>query len=654
MYRGEYTLEADLQDQTRDFVKDWCRHKRFGQIDGCNSVGGYPVHGSNSFVRSSSRSSSSAPHARRGSVPDGSESFEVSAMIALRKYIESMEDRLTEQISKALSLNEQVAQEKTMKMLQAKVMSWECLQPKLERKIAELGGSLKGLSEEVQSQLLRADTAETRLHAWRSQVEEDWTLKNSKAEEQLEELLSIGRTTTATNEDFRRECNARLSRLENRLEERSLQEDIKLVWDKVALLESRLDCSDTNDGLSRKRVDEQRESSSHSPQRWLVEQQLSDVLQTTGRLEAQGLEMQERFEEHDVRLVSLRSRVDVQEQRLVDRLQREIDLTGQLEDLRQVVAAHGREVVEMGDRVDMLTKTIDAQDLFMQETNTKLKQLATQKVNTKRFESTTEGSKVDVDDELAEVIQLTIESLDAAHHRTTALEKRIETEVTSLNLGPQLGVVMDVLKDVVPKVASYEFSLQETQDKVEQIAWKCSQPGTPCSPAHQGQLGASPYLLQTPKVGCGTQGGGDRALANVPKFVVQTPSAHHETQLSPDSSIVPPVSPLSSRNELKETQLLEELEEASETDQSTKTREQLLQELKNYTATFQSPQLAFAQLDAERRGRISFAEFKAELCLAEFGPKLSAADAKRLFEALDTKKQRSLTWRDIHSGVMQL
>ncbi|CAE7277069.1 psbV, partial [Symbiodinium pilosum] len=114
-------------------------------------------------------------------------SYESALLAAVRRQIETFEEKVEKQISK---LQVHGGKDASLARLEEKVSAAEGLQPRVERRLAELSGNFKGLSDEMQAQIRRVDLLDDRRWEWRHQVEEEMQKKCQGYEQQVQALAS--------------------------------------------------------------------------------------------------------------------------------------------------------------------------------------------------------------------------------------------------------------------------------------------------------------------------------------------------------------------------------------------------------------------------------------------------------------------------------
>ncbi|CAE8625903.1 unnamed protein product, partial [Polarella glacialis] len=138
---------------------------------------------------------------------------ESAILVAVRKQLEAMEEKFTAQINKVQQQSDRL-RDAAFSRVDSKMSSMEALQPKLDRRLAELSGNYKGLSDEMQSQIRRIDQMDSRLWEWRHSFEEEIRAKFSELEQNHQQASSAVRLANATSEDSTKRVSRRLQRLE--------------------------------------------------------------------------------------------------------------------------------------------------------------------------------------------------------------------------------------------------------------------------------------------------------------------------------------------------------------------------------------------------------------------------------------------------------
>jgi len=251
----------------------------------------------------------------------------------VRRELEHLESRLSMQITRVRE-GAAAAMQKTEKLrevsqarLDAKVSSSEVFMSKLDRKMSEVTGALRGLSDEAQAQIRRADSVDTRLWEFRHQLEEEFKQKLAEMSMSIQEISSNYRVTLSAGEDTQKRLAAQVKRLDGALQEKNVQTNdagqaIVNLQARVAAMEETCQREVEN---AKAACEELRSagsltepSTSQTDTRfWQLEAEMSDMAQKVERLflEAHGDRGWEaRFQEHEVRLTGMRAKLDSQDE----------------------------------------------------------------------------------------------------------------------------------------------------------------------------------------------------------------------------------------------------------------------------------------------------------------------------------------------------
>lgn len=137
----------------------------------------------------------------------------VLAMV--RKQLEETAEKMTGQVTRAQLHNDQL-HDFALSRVDTKMINIEEFQTKVDRRLAELGGNYKGLTDEMQAQIRRVDDMDTKIWDWRHQIEDSIRLRFADLEESLQRLSSSIRIKHAANEDALKRQNQRILDVEDR------------------------------------------------------------------------------------------------------------------------------------------------------------------------------------------------------------------------------------------------------------------------------------------------------------------------------------------------------------------------------------------------------------------------------------------------------
>merc|ERR1712226_1760683 len=150
--------------------------------------------------------------------------------------MDTLEDRLGGQLIQGQQQNDKVSL--NLSRVDSKITSLETLQPAVDRKLAELAGNYKGVSEGLQSQIRRIDRMDTQLWEWRKQLEEEMRGKFAETEQNFQRVSSTVRVAKNESVDSFRVANQRLLQVEQQL---LCQEDIVNLDQRLANIEDERD-----------------------------------------------------------------------------------------------------------------------------------------------------------------------------------------------------------------------------------------------------------------------------------------------------------------------------------------------------------------------------------------------------------------------------
>ncbi|CAJ1427327.1 unnamed protein product [Effrenium voratum] len=286
-------------------------------------------------------------------------SYEGAMLAAVRRQMESLEEKVEKQLSRQA---QDRGREAAVQRLEEKLQATETLQPKVERRLAELSGNFKGLSDEMQAQIRRVDLLDDRRWEWRHQVEEELAKKCQQQEQQVQ-LLAAGLKTQKGLEDEA----AKL--LESEVRERATLEQVREGFVNVC---GRLEA-----------LEAQREEPSRSevrdvaPSDDFVATSIYEVI--TKRMEDLERRMEEAFQDNreihgrmasqEEMMKTLRTLFENREDHLRtlgERVERS-DWDLKLEAIRQALQEDHRERTAHAERLELLTKRVEYQEQAIED-----------------------------------------------------------------------------------------------------------------------------------------------------------------------------------------------------------------------------------------------------------------------------------------------
>eukprot|EP00929_Paragymnodinium_shiwhaense_P090801 TRINITY_DN50907_c0_g1_i1.p1 TRINITY_DN50907_c0_g1~~TRINITY_DN50907_c0_g1_i1.p1 ORF type:complete len:505 (+),score=161.44 TRINITY_DN50907_c0_g1_i1:198-1712(+) len=342
---------------------------------------------------SSSSRQGTPPNGRRAepvSAPAGAmqqTSAANSALVLMRRELGLVESRTAAQLGR-LQDSSRAAQERldrlqaaAVQRLEQKLATYEASQSKIDRRLSEMSGALRGMSDEMQAQIRRADSWDGRLWEARHQLEEEMRVKCVELAEQTQQAASRCKVLVTSQEDSVKRLTQRVQRLESlvdghiaesTVERRAYEEETRsLLLDLKARMDQLEDVQHGHLAVANAAMRLQQGDDKEDQRHWELQRQVADVVRSLDHLK-EGTHGEDgwcsRVEQMQVSLQTLRSKVDKQDalhQTIDDRLRAEWELKIQrLGDQLQDQGSKGRQWQE---RVSELETWAKATDICIEE-----------------------------------------------------------------------------------------------------------------------------------------------------------------------------------------------------------------------------------------------------------------------------------------------
>uniref|UniRef100_A0A7S4T3P1 Uncharacterized protein n=1 Tax=Alexandrium monilatum TaxID=311494 RepID=A0A7S4T3P1_9DINO len=370
-----------------------------------------------------------------------------------RRDLERLEARLAAQVGSARDAAA-AALEKSERLQQAalhrvdhRVITQEGTISKLDRKVSELVGAVRGLSDEMQALVRRIDAADTRAFNVRRELEEELRQKIQEQTHSHQETLSKYRVLSLSCEETQKRLSQTVRRLETTLHEHSLRHED--VGQAVADLHERLEVVVARQGelevfaapnvaataSSGKAADVSSEAVTR------IEARMLDTVQKVERLRSEAYGdngWSARLEEHEVRLAGMRSKIDsANEQRSVyDTAVRE-ELEGKLEQIRKMMQVSSGSTLQQHEDLQVLATALRCTD------------------------QATEDLRRDLEQARVWAAQGAAANEDSPQSGARFCLEREEVDET--NLLQHINTLVHHVKAVVPKVIEHDRTLLEVQ-----------------------------------------------------------------------------------------------------------------------------------------------------------------------------------------------
>lgn len=392
------------------------------------------------------------------------------AMAVTGKHLDTLEEKLSNQIAKGISQTK-VMCEAAFSRLDAKISNLESSQPSVDRRIAELSGNVKGLSEEVQSQLRSIESFDIRLREWRQGIEEECRKRLAEVEQRMHGSTSAGRRSHTSLEQQQSQINLKLKELELEIGARFQQTD--QIFEGLLNLEARLEAVEAvqedsavvssgarlNDVLDASATPTGAFNSSH-PQ---LQDQLTQALEKVELVTAQNLETHARIEEHGVRLSSIRSKLDAHEQMqrsLGDRLQR-------AESKAEESKSQLRQVDEVSSGLEHALQKAHGLEKILRSTTDHVHEMYRHIFDGEApVPSPSSGGKPELGPALLSVLQAFVDRFEAFEDELRSRRTSGGSEGSD-EFGSKVHGLVEQLRGIVPKMVQQEHVIKEIQAKMK-------------------------------------------------------------------------------------------------------------------------------------------------------------------------------------------
>lgn len=402
-------------------------------------------------------------------------------MSVLRKQMEVVEEKLGSQISRVQQQSDRL-REAAFSRVDAKMGNMESLQPKIDRRLAELSGNYKGLSDEMQAQIRRLDAIDNRLLDWRHQLEEEFRSKFLEIEQGQQQLSSSVRVATSSSEDGLKRCNRRLVRLEGLVDERlASAEDVnQSLLNLHARLTEVEDFRNQDSAIFRPEdlavavpsVDQAPPDDSAIV---ALESRMSDASQKLDRWQHESHDVHARLEAQEERLKSLRTLVETKEEHyrwLSDRVER-TDWEGRFKELKSQL--HDLEQHRLGsdETLKLAQQKVDRQEDAHEALANQLRRLHDKGVFLEDdLRTCADGACQELvgnQQDLPTQVMECVDRLNESEKRLEALGHDVEQFKTDSQLDTLVVALVEQLKQVAPKVVEHDATVKDLTDKVGKL-----------------------------------------------------------------------------------------------------------------------------------------------------------------------------------------
>lgn len=387
-----------------------------------------------------------------------------SVMNVIRKQMECLEQKLSGHVTKIQQQSDQVANA-MLTRVDSKMVLMETLQPKLDHRLAELSGTYKGLSEEMQTQIRRIDGMETRLWEWRHQLEEE--IRGKFADSDVS-LLRVQNGLRANDEAIQQQ-DERMQMLEQHLAyQEDANEDLLNLSQRVADIETHNSESVVDRELNSNR-DINSSSVSLSTDSLSINCQLADNKKKIDHLMEMSLEVHERLQVHEETVKYLKTVCENDENRsrqLLDLVEHS-DWDARIKELQSGFHDLDQHKIEQSDMLEILKRKLDLTERTADETSDRVHRLQEMSMN------------MGVDELIPDVMHSMTNFMPRTDELQSQLEnirdemqqiwERTKNVEESNQLASRVGSLVTQLTHVAPKVIQQQKSMDEMTKRINQM-----------------------------------------------------------------------------------------------------------------------------------------------------------------------------------------
>eukprot|EP00929_Paragymnodinium_shiwhaense_P057219 TRINITY_DN28632_c0_g1_i3.p1 TRINITY_DN28632_c0_g1~~TRINITY_DN28632_c0_g1_i3.p1 ORF type:complete len:560 (+),score=129.33 TRINITY_DN28632_c0_g1_i3:129-1808(+) len=402
-------------------------------------------------------------------------------LAAVRRQMEALEEKLGGQITRVSQQSERL-REVALNRVDSKMGTMESLQPRMDRRLAELSGNYKGLSDEMQAQIRRSDQLESRLYEWRQQLDEEIRGRVSDIEQSLQQTNSTVRVNHGTCDELLNRFHKRLQRLEQVVQERVAkieehEHNASQLHDRISSLEETSEmrgslAAKASADISQLALVNGDTISEHRAQAALLETQLMDACKKIDHLQQEMHEHHARVEAQEERLKTLRTIFETKEEHyrwLSDRVER-TDWEGKFKDVQLSMQDLLKHKVEHNEKLELVQRRVDNHETLHLETADGLRNLHNWRLSQ---QSAAEGevaisspAMIDTGDALQLEMKSCLLRVSEVEGKIDGVEHDMQTIKSDLELAPRVIALVQQLEGLAPKVIAQENSLKDLHEKV--------------------------------------------------------------------------------------------------------------------------------------------------------------------------------------------
>jgi len=403
----------------------------------------------------------------------------------MRRQMETLEDKLSGQMNRVQQQTDRLC-DAALNRVDSKMSALEALQPKLDRRLAELSGSCKATSDEMNHQIRRVEAVESKLWEWRHQLEEEMRHKIAELDKGLQQVSSGLRVHSSSTEDVHKRHNQRLINMEQRLEDRAAHEEdhnqsLLNLHHRLSQMEE-LRSHET--ALCLSEVHTQRGiqqpdmlDTSDKADNTKIEMRFADTSLKIDRVQQESHDLHTRVEHHEERLKQLRTLVENKDENhrwLRDRVER-TDWEGRFKEIQNQINDMNSSRHEHNEKLELMRRKVQDQEGRHEELERHLHEVRGVQENMMGISEPVVQNDMNgafpagETGLLVEELQLCKKKLDENEAKFETLSDELQALHTQSELGPRVSSLIEELKQIAPRMINQEQSVRELHEKVGRL-----------------------------------------------------------------------------------------------------------------------------------------------------------------------------------------
>eukprot|EP00930_Biecheleria_cincta_P082390 TRINITY_DN72128_c0_g1_i1.p1 TRINITY_DN72128_c0_g1~~TRINITY_DN72128_c0_g1_i1.p1 ORF type:complete len:604 (-),score=138.70 TRINITY_DN72128_c0_g1_i1:19-1830(-) len=413
---------------------------------------------------------------------------ESAIMAIVKNQLSSLEEKLSSQILRVQQQGDRW-RDAAFSRVDSKMGAVESLQPKYDRRMAELSGNVRGLSDEMQSQLRRIDQMDSRLWEWRHQLEEELRSRLAEVEQALQQGSSAQRVAKATNEEALKKMSQRLLRVEGLVEEHhshaeETTQGLMTLHSRIVDLEEfpslqglpheELERAAVEQPTARSSLESEHTVAALDTRLTELNLEVRETLQKLEQLQRESHDTQARVGMQEEKTKSLSAKLDTKDEQyraMMDKFQ-DANMEGRLKALHAKVQDLDAASTDVVEKLQILQQRVENQEQDANSAASALRQPSPRfnrsGATTPKLETSGDGPAAS--EEVTLAVNVMIAEVRQCQVRLEGVEKdlggvgeQVQVLMADQGLGVHVSALVSQLKDLVPKVIGHDSDIKSLQ-----------------------------------------------------------------------------------------------------------------------------------------------------------------------------------------------